>query len=108
MRRLNADLSELECRATLAEFLFRTDAVYKPVSSLSGGEKIRVALACILNKKTAPELLLLDEPTNNLDLESISILESILNSYGGALAVVSHDSVFKKNIGVEEEYELSM
>jgi ATPase subunit of ABC transporter with duplicated ATPase domains len=106
IKMLNKNLNEFECRSILAEFLFRTDSVSKKVSALSGGEKIRVALACLLNKNDMPALLMLDEPTNNLDLDSISVLENILSAYRGALLVVSHDNIFKKNIGIMEEIEL--
>ena len=75
------------------------------VSNLSGGEKLRVALACIFSNDT-PELILLDEPTNNMDLESIEVLENILNQYKGGLVVVSHDGVFKENIGVNRNINL--
>lgn len=96
----NSSLSEKDCRDILAQFLFRTDDVYKIVKDLSGGEKLRVALACVLSGEKMPELLLFDEPTNNMDLDSISVLENILNQYKGAIVVISHDSVFKNNINI--------
>lgn len=91
----NDFLNEKSCRNILAEFLFRTDAVFKKIEDLSGGEKLRVALACILSKQNTPEILLLDEPTNNMDLDSIKILEQILNQYNGTIIVISHDKLFK-------------
>lgn len=93
-------LSELEARNMLAKFIFRTNSVNKLIGAISGGERLRVALACIFSKN--PDLLLLDEPTNNLDLDSVNFLENILKQYAKALVVVSHDSVFKENVGVEE------
>ena len=78
----------------------------KKVKDLSGGEKMRAALACVLSGKTPPQLLVLDEPTNNLDLNSIEQIESILLNYKGALVVISHDTEFLKNVGVGEAISL--
>jgi macrolide transport system ATP-binding/permease protein len=64
----------------------------RPVTSLSGGEKARAGLAALLLQ--APDLLLLDEPTNHLDFAALEWLESFLQSFGGALLVVSHDRTF--------------
>ncbi|MCU6711834.1 ABC-F family ATP-binding cassette domain-containing protein [Paenibacillus sp. J5C_2022] len=63
-----------------------------PISTLSGGQKTRLALARILLQ--APDLLMLDEPTNHLDIETLTWLESYLRSYSGAILVVSHDRYF--------------
>lgn len=101
---INPNISEKACRDILAQFLFRTDAVYKKILDLSGGEKLRVTLACILLKE--PELLLLDEPTNNMDLDSIEILENILNQYNGALIIISHDVAFKENVEIKNQINL--
>jgi ATPase subunit of ABC transporter with duplicated ATPase domains len=65
-----------------------------PSVSLSGGERLKAALACVLYADPAPQLLLLDEPSNHLDLPSAEALEIMLRSYRGALVVVSHDEVF--------------
>ena len=69
-------------------------------AALSGGERLRATLACVLYAEPAPQLLLLDEPTNNLDLVSVGQLESALNAYEGAFVVVSHDERFLAGIGV--------
>ncbi|WP_342755691.1 ABC-F family ATP-binding cassette domain-containing protein [Allonocardiopsis opalescens] len=84
----------------LARFLFRGPRVQLPVGALSGGERLRATLACVLYAELAPQLLLLDEPTNNLDLVSIAQLESALNAYRGAFVVVSHDERFLAEINV--------
>jgi ATPase subunit of ABC transporter with duplicated ATPase domains len=85
----------------LARFLFRGPRIHLPVGVLSGGERLRATLACVLFAEPAPQLLLLDEPTNNLDLVSVGQLESALNAYEGAFVVVSHDERFLAEIKVE-------
>jgi ATPase subunit of ABC transporter with duplicated ATPase domains len=91
----------------LARFLFRGARAHLPVSVLSGGERLRATLACVLCAEPAPQLLLLDEPTNNLDLVSVAQLESALNSYRGAFVVVSHDSRFLDEIGIDRRLHLA-
>ncbi|WP_372346701.1 ribosomal protection-like ABC-F family protein [Streptomyces sp. KL116D] len=91
----------------LARFLFRGARAHLPVRVLSGGERLRATLACVLCAEPAPQLLLLDEPTNNLDLVSAAQLESALNSYQGAFMVVSHDERFLREIGVDRWLRLA-
>ena len=74
---------------------------------LSGGERLRATLACVLCAEPAPQLLLLDEPTNNLDLVSVGQLESALGAYRGAFVVVSHDERFLAEIGVDRWLRLA-
>ncbi|SDC73339.1 hypothetical protein SAMN05216174_10438 [Actinokineospora iranica] len=71
-----------------------------PGSALSGGERLRATLLCVLCAEPAPHLVLLDEPTNNLDLASVDQLTSALNAYQGAFVVVSHDDRFLSDVGV--------
>ncbi|WP_039827245.1 ribosomal protection-like ABC-F family protein [Nocardia testacea] len=91
----------------LARFLFRGSRVDLPVGALSGGERLRATLACVLFAESAPQLLLLDEPTNNLDLVSVGQLESALDAYRGAFVVVSHDERFLAEIGVQRRLRLA-
>jgi len=105
-RRLNATADENACRASLARFMFRADAALQIVSTLSGGQRLRAGLACVLGGPRPPHLLILDEPTNHLDLDSIEAVEAGLRAYDGALLVVSHDEAFLEAIGITRRVEL--
>ncbi|MFF2324955.1 MULTISPECIES: ribosomal protection-like ABC-F family protein [unclassified Streptomyces] len=99
--------TEAERLNLLARFLFRGARAHLPARVLSGGERLRATLACVLCAEPAPQLLLLDEPTNNLDLVSAGQLESALGSYQGAFVVVSHDERFLTRIGVDRWLRLA-
>ncbi|AMW06220.1 ABC-F family ATP-binding cassette domain-containing protein [Gemmatimonas phototrophica] len=99
-----------QARALLAHFGFRGDLVGRRIDTLSGGERVRAALACALGTLSgddAPRCLVLDEPTNHLDLESLAALEQALTSWRGALLVVSHDARFLAALGVSTTYEVA-
>jgi len=99
-------VGDVELRNRLARFLVRGDAVHRPVSALSGGERFRVALAQLLLAEPAPHLLVLDEPTNNLDLDTVDQLVEAIAAYRGAVLVVSHDDAFLTRIDPNLTLEL--
>jgi len=105
-RRLNPGATPNEAHAALARFLFRNTAAQRIVGTLSGGERLRAALACVMTGARPTPLLILDEPTNHLDLDSISAVEAALSAYDGAVIVVSHDPDFLDAIRVERTIEL--
>ena len=85
-------LTNTEIRNVLAAFLFAGDDVFKPIHTLSGGERGRVSLAKLMLSEA--NFLILDEPTNHLDIVSKEILEQALNAYTGTVLYVSHDRYF--------------
>lgn len=90
------ELTETEVRSALGAFLFSGEDVFKNVSMLSGGEKVRLALCKIFKRR--PNVLILDEPTNHMDIIGKETLESMLKNYKGTLIFVSHDRYFVKKV----------
>ncbi|MGP4014916.1 ABC-F family ATP-binding cassette domain-containing protein [Saccharopolyspora sp. 5N708] len=107
LRQWAPSMPESDAMNLLARFLFKGQRVHIPVSALSGGERMRATLACVLSSEPAPQLLLLDEPTNNLDLQGLQWLENALNAYEGAFVVVSHDDRFLEGIRVDRWLRLA-
>ena len=95
---------EAEVRSVLHGFHFEQEDYDRKISSLSGGQKTRLALAKLLLEQR--ELLILDEPTNHLDIDTLTWLEGYVQNYKGALLIVSHDRYFLDRI-VNEVYEIS-
>lgn len=101
--RATSKMSESEIRNHLAKLLFTGDRVFQEVHTLSGGERLRAALACRLLAEEKPELIILDEPTNNLDLGNIKFLENLISQFKGAVIIISHDDVFLEACGMDAE-----
>ena len=88
--------NETEIRTSLAKYMFRGNDVFKKVSSLSGGEKVRLILAKLLKQNI--NFLILDEPTNHIDIETRELLEEAIKEYSGTVLLVSHDRYFINNL----------
>ena len=93
------DLTQTQVRNQLGAFLFTQDEVYKEVSALSGGERVRLCLAKIFHTK--PNVLILDEPTNHMDMIGKETLEAMLASFPGTVIFVSHDRYFVKKVATQ-------
>ena len=101
-------ISQSQARTRLAQLRMRGEQALRPVVELSGGERLKVALAGTFGGESAPALLLLDEPDNHLDFESLTALEQALRGYDGALVAVSHSESFLEAIGVERRIDLDV
>ncbi len=96
---LSSKQNETMTRTVLARMHFWDDDVYKKVAILSGGEKVKVALAKLFLSEV--NVLVLDEPTNFLDIESIEAFEALIKNYNGTVIFVTHDRTFIKNIATK-------
>ena len=98
------DLPPAEVRTLLAKFGLKADQVTSPVARLSPGERTRAALALL--QARGVNLLVLDEPTNHLDLPAIEQLEEALETYDGALLLVSHDRRLLDNVRLDQRWHV--
>lgn len=100
LQALNRQLTESELRTRLAQLGLGAEQVNRPCGQLSGGERLKAAMACVFYAEQPAQLLLLDEPANHLDLTSLLALENRLNQYTGTFVVTSHDQMFLDAIGI--------
>lgn len=98
-------LEEHEIKIRLNRYLFGKDFWERPCGELSGGEKMRLTLCCLMIGDHAPDLFVLDEPTNNLDIQNSEILADAIRQYTGTLLVVSHDAYFLTEMNVNRIIE---
>lgn len=106
VRENNPSLSPHRVHEALAAMGLRKRRTDQLCSTLSGGERFRVALATSLLQDPAPQMLVLDEPGNNLDLSSLTALVTALDGFGGAMIVVTHDDRLAQELGLDVEWDM--
>lgn len=97
---------EHELKMILSRFLFPVGTWDKSCSKLSGGEKMRLAICCLMVSNSQPDIFILDEPTNNLDIQSVNIITAAVKEYNGTVLLISHDLYFVKEIKINRVVEL--
>lgn len=102
------NLQEHEIKLRLNRALFPKETWDKNCQTLSGGERMRLYLCCLMISNHVPDMFILDEPTNNLDLSSLSILTNTIKSYQGTILLISHDKHFADEIGITRNIELKI
>lgn len=100
------NLLDHEIKLRLHRALLPKEMWDKPCHVLSGGERMRLYLCCLMVSNHIPDLFILDEPTNNLDLSSLEILISTIKNYRGTLLVISHDKRFVEEIGITKVLQI--
>ena len=100
------NLEEHQLRSLLIYSQFPKEFWDRKSEQLSGGEKMKLSLCCLVVTNYTPDMLILDEPTNNLDMQSLEILAAAVKNYPGTLVVISHDQQFIKDINMEKEISL--
>ncbi len=99
-------LQEHEIKIRLYRYLFDRESWTKSCANLSGGEKMKLALCCLMISTSSPDIFVLDEPTNNLDIQNIEILTKAISNYHGTLIVISHDIKFLEDIGISRKIQI--
>ncbi|PSL18571.1 ABC-F family ATP-binding cassette domain-containing protein [Chitinophaga ginsengisoli] len=94
-------LEEGELKQLLISSQFNPEYFDRKCAGLSGGEKMKLSLSCMLISNQAPDVLILDEPTNNLDVQSLGVLTFAVKNFEGTLLVISHDEYFINEIGID-------
>ncbi|WP_413464363.1 ATP-binding cassette domain-containing protein [Dietzia sp. PP-33] len=107
IRAVRPEADPEQVHAHAARMLFTGEAGFRALGDLSGGERLRAALAARLFARPVPQLLVLDEPTNNLDLDGVEVLADALAQWRGALVLVSHDDAFCERVGVDDVITLA-
>ncbi|WP_111600406.1 ABC-F family ATP-binding cassette domain-containing protein [Chitinophaga skermanii] len=100
-------LDEEELQQLLVDAQFSPNFFDRKCAGLSGGEKMKLSLSCLLASGHAPDILILDEPTNNLDIQSLAVLTLAVKNFEGTLLVISHDDYFIDEIGIQQTIHLS-
>ncbi|SFM89999.1 ATPase components of ABC transporters with duplicated ATPase domains [Chitinophaga sp. YR627] len=100
-------LEEEELKQLLVYSQFNPDYFDRRCAGLSGGEKMKLLLSCLLVSNQAPDVLILDEPGNNLDVQSLGVLTLAVKNFGGTLLVISHDEYFINEIGIDYSINLT-
>ncbi|MDN5713190.1 MAG: ATP-binding cassette domain-containing protein, partial [Brevibacterium aurantiacum] len=106
VREDNPGLGPHRVHEVLAAMGLRAGRTEQLCSTLSGGERFRVALAKSLLQNPAPQLLILDEPGNNLDLSSLTALVTALDGFGGAMIVITHDDRLAEELRLDVEWDI--
>lgn len=106
LSQFNNKLYDHELKTILNRFLFPPSTWDKKCSCLSGGEKMKLSLCCLMVSVQTPDIFIVDEPTNNIDIVNMEILTETLKDYQGTLLMVSHDSYFVQQVKVDKSIEL--
>lgn len=102
------NLQEHEIRLRLNRALFPKETWNNNCQTLSGGERMRLYLCCLMISNHIPDMFILDEPTNNLDISSLSILTNTVKNYQGTVLIISHDKYFVNEIGITKNIGLKV
>lgn len=106
LMQLDTELLEVDWRRLLGQLGLKREKTLAPVSTLSGGEQLKVALTAISQLSEHVDLLLLDEPENHLDIESRQLLAQAIAAFPAAVILVSHDQTFVADCNIERSYEI--